>query len=165
MYIHEISLNYKATINKSELFDQFNLLMQFYRGNGQTQEMAESQYITDKKIVCFPNTLEEGSLNKKLNNFYVNRQIRKIEELYKSKLKFKMVGLNYDYPDGPCNCKKSDFYILITNYTSIDSPLCCGSCNKSIPLYRLPIYYDYGYLPVLSWQTNYKACDTLQMNC
>ena len=80
-------------------------------------------------------------------------------------MQFKTVGKSYDNPSTPCKCKKSAFYILITNYLTIESRLKCGSCNNSVPLYRLPIYEDHGYLPILSWETNYIACDSLQMNC
>lgn len=165
MYIQEISIDIKTNTNKDEIIDEFGLLMSFYRGNGQTQGGIESQYIENDKIVCLPFTLEENSLDKKLNNFYVNNQSKKLEELCNSKLIFRTVGKSYASYKGACKCKKSDFYILITNYLTIESPLTCGNCNKSLPLYKLPVYYDYGYMPILSWQTNYISCDSLQMNC
>lgn len=165
MYIQEISIDIKTIDDTDELVDEFGLLMSFYRGSGQTQGLLESQYITDNKIVCLPYTLEKNSLAKKRNNFYVNKQTKKVEELCNSKLTFTTVGKTYDSYKGPCKCKKSDFYILITNYASVESPLTCGTCNKSVPLYRLPIYYDYGFMPILNWETNYISCDKLQMNC
>jgi len=165
MYIQEISIEIKSTTNRNELIDEFGILTSFYRGNGQTQGRIETQYIVDNKIICLPFTLEKNSLNEKVNNFYVDRQIKKIEELCKSKIVFKTVGKSYETYKSPCTCKKSEFYILITNYVTIESPLTCGTCNKSIPLYRLPKYYDYGFMPILSWETNYISCDSLQMNC
>ena len=165
MYIQEISIEIKTKHNKNELIDEINLLTSFYRANGQTQGKIESQYITGNKMICLPFTLEKNSLSKKVNNFYVNRQIKKIEELCDSKLQIKTVGKTYATYKTPCRCKKPDFYILITNYVTIDSPLTCGNCFKSVPLYRLPKYDDYGYMPILSWETNYISCDSLQMNC
>ena len=165
MYIQEISIEINTKVEKDELIYEFNWLMDFYRANGQTQGRIESQYIEKDKIVCLPFTLEKNALDKKFNNFYVNRQVKKIEELCKSKLVFKTAGKTYDSYKTACKCKKSDFYILGTNYVTITSPLTCGTCNKSVPLYRLPIYYDYGYMPILSWETNYISCDRLQMNC
>jgi predicted nucleic acid-binding Zn ribbon protein len=165
MYIQEISIDIKTKADKGELIDEFGLLMSFYRSSGQTQGRIESQYVENNKIVCLPFTLEKNSLDKKFNNFYVNRQTKKVEELCNSKLTFKTVGKSYDSYKTPCKCKKSDFYILITNYVTIESPLTCGTCNKSVPLYRLPEYYDFGYMPILSWETNYISCDSLQMNC
>lgn len=165
MYIQEILINIKSQTDKEELMGEFGILMSFYRGNGQTQGRIESQYINDNKIICLPFTLEKNSLSKKYNNIYVNRQSKKIEELCSSTLEFKTVGKSCESYKTPCKCKKSDFYILITNYVTIESPLTCGNCNKSVPLYRLPNYYDYGYMPILSWETNYISCDSLQMNC
>ena len=165
MYIQEISIDIKTKGNKDELVGEFNLLMSFYRSSGQTQGRIESQYIADSKIVCLPFTLEKNSLNKKYNNYYVNRQSKKVEELCQSVLTFKTVGKGYNSYKGACKCRKSDFYILVTNYVSIDSPLTCGSCNNSVPLYKLPVYHDYGYMPILSWETNYISCDSLNMNC
>lgn len=165
MYIQEISIDIRSKISKDELVDQFSTLMLFYYANGQTQEVGESQYIAENKIVCLPFTLEKNSLGKKFNNFYVHRQTEKIEALCNSSLNIKTVGKSYDSYIAPCECKKSDYYILITNYATIQSPLTCGECNKPVPLYRLPIYYDYGYLPILNWKSNYVSCDRLQMNC
>jgi len=165
MYIQEVSIEIKTKVNQDELVEEFDLLMNYYRGSGQTQGKIESQYIKDKKIVSYPFTLEKNSLNSKNNNFYVNRQAKKLEELCGSKLKIETKGTNYQSYKSPCTCKKSDYYILTTNYVTILSPIKCGSCNKSVPLYKLPIYYDYGYMPILSWESNFIACDTLQMNC
>ena len=165
MYIQEITIDINTKADKNELIDEFSLLMSFYRGSGQIQGRIETQYIENNKIVCLPFTHEKNSLDKKFNNYYINIQIEKIEKLCKSKLNFKIVGKTFESYTGPCSCKKSDFYILITNYLTIVSPLTCGNCNKSVPLYKLPIYYDYDYMPIISWQSNYISCDTLQMNC
>lgn len=165
MYIQKIQIKINTKVDKDELIDEFGLLMSFYRQSGQTQGKIESQYIKTKKITCFPFTVEKHSLKSKYNNFYVNRQIDKIEKLCKSKFEFKTVGKTYDSYKSPCTCKKSDFYILITNFLTIQPPLTCGKCNNYVPLYKLPKYEDHGYRSILSWETNYISCDSLQMNC
>lgn len=165
MYIVEISIEIKIKADKDELIDELNLLLAFYRANGQTQGKIESQFIDGNKMVCLPFTLEKTSLAKKFSNSYVNNQIQKLENLCGSKLNFKILGKTYDSYKTPCKCKKSDFYILITNYVTIESPLTCGSCFKSVPLYRLPKYDNDEYMSILSWETNYISCDSLQMNC
>ena len=165
MYIQEISIEFNSNCDKEELVYEFGYLMVDYRNSGQTQGLIESQYIDESKIACLPSTLEINSLDNKYNNDSVDIQIKKIEEICNSKLKFKTIGKSFDNYVAPCSCLKSDFYILITNYATTESPLTCGNCNKSIPLYRLPKYSDDGYRPILSWESNYKACDRLQMNC
>jgi predicted nucleic acid-binding Zn ribbon protein len=165
MYIQEISIDIKSKKNKEELIEEFGLLMSFYRSNGQIQGKIETQFINGVKMVCLPFTLEKNSLENKYSNLYVKQQTIKIEELCKSKLEFKTVGKSYASYKTPCNCKKSDFYILITNYLTIQSPISCGNCYNSVPLYRLPKYNSHEYRQILSWEANYISCDTLQMNC
>ncbi len=166
MFIQEISISIESPdADNDYIIDEFDMLMSHYRGSGQTQGRVESQYVKDNKIVCLPYTLEKTSLDPKYDNFYVDKKKKEVEELCNAKLQFKTLGKSHPAYEGPCNCGKSSFYILITNFRSIDSPLNCGDCNDSIPLYRLPKYYDYGYMPILSWESNYQSCDHLQMNC
>ncbi len=165
MYIQEITIKINSQVDKDTLIELFGSLMSSYRSSGQTQGRIESQYIVDDTIVCFPFTLEENSLNKKFNNFYVNKKREQIEALCNAKLNTKTVGKSYETYEAPCRCKKSDFYMLATNYITISSPITCGTCHKAVPLYRLPHYHDHGYMPILSWETNYISCDSLQMNC
>lgn len=166
MYIQKVSIEIKNNkVDIDQIIDECNLLMAYYRGSGQTQGRIEPQYTKKNKITSTPFTLEKNALHKRNNNKYVTDQIKKIESLTGSTFSFKTVGKADTSGNTSCTCNQSDFYILITNYTSIDSPITCGTCNKTIPLYKLPAYYDFGYMPVLSWNTNYQSCDHLQMNC
>jgi len=165
VYIQEISIQIETAIDKDYIVDEFGMLISHYRGSGQTQGRIESQYINNNKIICLPFTLETDSLDSKYNNFYVNRKKGEVEQLCNSKIQFKTVGKSYESYQQPCTCKNSSFYILITNFLSISSPINCGDCNKPVPLYKLPQYHDYGYMLILSWETNYRCCDNLQMNC
>ncbi|HQU82934.1 MAG TPA: DUF2310 family Zn-ribbon-containing protein [Pyrinomonadaceae bacterium] len=91
--------------------------------------------------------------------------MKKIEKLCGSTFEIKTVGKTYASYKTACKCRESDFYILITNYITILSPITCGNCFKPVPLYKLPKYNGYDYIPILSWETNYISCDSLQMNC
>jgi predicted nucleic acid-binding Zn ribbon protein len=165
MYIQEISIAIKTDTDRAKLVESFEMLMSFYRSSGQIQGKIQSEYIAKNKLCSLPYTHDKNALNPIFNNFYVNRQIKKIENLCNSKFKFKTVGKTSKDYEGACTCKKSDFYVLITDFICIASPITCGTCEHHVPLYRLPKYYDYGYMPILSWESNYKAADTLQMNC
>jgi len=165
MFIQEISIDIKSKIDKDALLDDFHLIMSHYRSSGQISSYEKSTFIKSNKIICYPYTIDEKALDKKHDNFYVSRQRKKIEKFYNSKLKIKTVGKSFDTYKGGCQCKKSAFYILFTTYIISDSPITCGTCNKCVPLYKLPKYNDFGYLPILSWETNYISCDSLQMNC
>ncbi|OIN57874.1 DUF2310 family Zn-ribbon-containing protein [Arsenicibacter rosenii] len=165
MYVQKVSLEIKSDAAIDEVVDAFIVLLNFYRGSGQKQGKIESQYVSGNTVTAYPFTLECDSLDKSHNNFYVNRQIEKLETICQSDVQITTIGKSHDDYTGPCTCHKPEFYILKTDYISIDSPVTCGSCNHRVPLYRLPVYEDHGYMPILSWETNYVSCDSLQMNC
>lgn len=164
MYTFEISIKVSNNKHFAEALDQFILLSGSYRGSGQTVGRDTKRYYADGVIAEVVYCHELTSLNIEYNNYYVNLRKGLLEELCGNELQFKQLGsIAEDLP--VCNCTKSDFYLLTTNYVSQCSPIKCGSCFEVIPLYKLPAYYDYGYQPVLSWETNYQSCDSLQMNC
>lgn len=165
MFVQEVAIDIKTEANKDELVEEFNLLVSYFHSNGQTQGKIESQFIDQNRIVCFPFSHEKNSLSSEFHNFYVNRQIEKLENICGSKLQIRTVGKTFESYQGACKCEKPELYILITNYITIQSPITCGTCNQALPLYKLPKYSDHGYRPILSWESNYQSCDTLQMNC
>lgn len=65
----------------------------------------------------------------------------------------------------PCDCGKTSWLVLFTHCLSSAPPFRCGSCFGYVPLYLLPHTESDEYLSVLSWQADYKACDTLQLHC
>lgn len=64
-----------------------------------------------------------------------------------------------------CTCRNSSSYILYTFWGSIEPQIRCGDCFGTIPLYRLHPTIDNEYHDIIAWNSNYQACDTLQMNC
>lgn len=165
MFTQEISVSVNSNADLNQVIEEFFFLMCSYRANGQTLGRVESNYINGNKIVFMPFTHEEDSLNKRYNNFYVNDRTQKLEKLCNSSIEYRIAGSITVDDEAPCQCKAPRSYTLLTNGFTIASPINCGECNRSVPLYRLPKYNDHGYLQILSWETNYQACDRLQMNC
>lgn len=77
MYIQEISIDIKTNLSKNELFEAFELLMSYYRGNGQTQGKIESLYIENNKIVTLPFTLKKTHL---IKNTTTNMSISRLQK-------------------------------------------------------------------------------------
>lgn len=67
--------------------------------------------------------------------------------------------------DRSCQCGTPPSYVLYTTYVSLETPVRCGGCFLPVPLYSLPKTNHDEYSDVISWQSNYQACDTLQMGC
>ncbi len=166
MYIFEISIEIKDH-DLEEIYADFTTLISFYWSNGQIHEDT-IDYIKDNKIVSVVNTLERESLSNNYNNYYVNNRIDKILEKWNSKIEIQFLGeMPYDKLriGHVCSCSKSDFHSLYTDAYSLGSPIKCGNCFGSIPLYKFPKYNEYSYQEILWWEQDYKACDRLQIGC
>lgn len=165
MYTQEIRLITNLAKDKESLYEEFSMLLANYYNNGQVQDDTDNLHIDSDSIRCFPLTIAKDALKKKHNTPLINDRIKKVENLSKSKLQFNVLGKSPIYDAKACKCKKSDFYLLFTTFNNIGSPITCGNCELDVPLYKLPLYDDYGYRDILSWESNYQACDTLNMNC
>ncbi len=106
---------------------------------------------------------EKSALSKKHANRWVTKAVQELAELG---MRLQVLDLGDD-PDSshPCRCQNPPWFALFTNYASTESPLRCGKCFGTIPLYRLSATPDDDYSDVICWQSDYRACDHLQMNC
>lgn len=62
-----------------------------------------------------------------------------------------------------CRCTAPRGFFLFTTFLHIEPPLRCIGCNGIVPLYRLPPSATGEHSGLLAWQSNYQACDALQM--
>lgn len=63
-----------------------------------------------------------------------------------------------------CRCAGPRGFFLFTTFLHIEPPVRCIHCNGIVPLYRLPRSTTDEHSGLLSWKSDYQACDTLQMN-
>jgi predicted nucleic acid-binding Zn ribbon protein len=140
----------------------FGLLYQNGQIIGRDYTIARS----GKKLRAFVTTLEPDSLDLKYANQYVKRSIEQAKELGISSPRVRLVGQPLGASkSSSCNCQPLS-YILCTDFIEYGSPIKCGSCFADIPLYHLPTTTNSDdYSNVLAWMRDYRACDTLQMNC
>jgi len=64
-----------------------------------------------------------------------------------------------------CQCTAQNGLFLFTTFLHTEPPLRCVRCYGTVPIYRLPRIKSEEHSELLSWECNYKACDTLQMHC
>ena len=108
---------------------------------------------------------ESDSLDERHNNLWVRKAI--VEVVDSGIFGPFIASLGEDAETvPPCRCVERASLILYTNYQMVGSPLQCGDCFESVPLYQIPPTYDDSeYDNIKSWETDYQACDTLQMAC
>jgi predicted nucleic acid-binding Zn ribbon protein len=131
--------------------------------NGQLLDIA---FLIQRKkdyaaFVTFP---DKDSLDNKYGNQYVHDSLTKLESAGFSQPEIQNVNFALETAK-ICVCKKRNSFILFTTFLDTDSPLQCGNCRGTVPLYNIPKKFDETYNKILSWQSDYKACDTLQMHC
>jgi predicted nucleic acid-binding Zn ribbon protein len=106
---------------------------------------------------------ETDSLDSKNDNKYVKESYTKLLELCRSNSSIRLLGKSADYQSA-CNCTSPSWYMLYSDHITHESPVVCGDCGLSVPLYKLPkIHGEEEYFTVLGWQKAYNACDRLFM--
>lgn len=161
--MHTLSIKYKKGVDENELWHQFYMLLSNLRHSGQLVGRDMNPYLHNNKITATIVTATEETLENKYNNSYVNKTITSLEKLCSNKLQISFVGYGEEQKNAICICKKSKHYLL--RYFAEYSPLQCGTCFKSIPLYKISKLKDDGFEPLTSWMSNMLACVLLDINC
>jgi predicted nucleic acid-binding Zn ribbon protein len=104
------------------------------------------------------------SLDERFANKYVREYLAKYLKITSSVPQITILGPDPDSAPA-CGCENPVDYILFTNLMTVESPIRCAECFHPVPLYLLPFTDDEEHLDALSWVSDYKACDTLQMHC
>jgi predicted nucleic acid-binding Zn ribbon protein len=97
-------------------------------------------------------------------NRWVDAANAKLSEAGLLELGCELIGTDPEGADR-CACPNRGSLILYTTYLSLESCLRCGECFGTVPLYAVPPTREGEFYDVMAWQSDYQACDTLQMNC
>ena len=65
----------------------------------------------------------------------------------------------------PCSCAIPSAYALFTTCLSLESPIRCLDCFRPVALYRMKPMASDEFYELISWQSDYQSCDSLQLNC
>jgi predicted nucleic acid-binding Zn ribbon protein len=106
----------------------------------------------------------EDALSAAHNSHYIPQVLADLAPAGLSEPRITILGEDLDVEDS-CSCEARSSYVLYTTYISLEPPVRCGDCFLPVPLYSLPTTNHGEYSDVISWQSNYQACDTLQMGC
>lgn len=124
--------------------------------NGQILRRHKSYTLVGNEYQLRVVTPEKTSFDIENENVNVRHAREAFENLYGEPIKWVYVGENKNVSDS-CSCDHSDYYILKGNMKDTVSPVLCGNCGKSVPLYRLPRNYQREeYYDILEWQRAYN---------
>lgn len=114
--------------------------------------------------IAFMTLPEDDSIDEKYNNLYVTKYLGEVKEHYEVHLD--MIGKNLN-EENACTCPEPpEWYMLYADYADEESPVVCGRCGHSVPLYKLPhILEQQEHYGVLGWKEAYCHTDNLYMYC
>jgi predicted nucleic acid-binding Zn ribbon protein len=118
----------------------------------------------DAKYIAFVTLPEDDALNEAYNNIYVSKYLDEVKAHLE--ISTEMLGENLN-TDKSCDCtEKPEWYMLYSDWSDEESPVVCGRCGKSVPLYKLPhILGQDEHYGVLCWKEAYKSTDSLFVYC
>lgn len=139
------------------------LLSNFYH-EGRVLDWNPSVFQMDNLLRTFASIPDRDAFD----NFDLQKSIaedlHKLKEVGLSKPIFQILGKDIESLDS-CACENTSAYILHTHLFSIQSPVNCFDCLKPVPLYRINQNKPEKLRYSIGWQSEYKACDLLQMHC
>lgn len=145
--------------------DEVNSLFGSWRQNGQALGNEFGIVQNGQTLRAFVLVPEADALSTSHDNKWVKLARATLAKKGLTHLRVKVLGKDPTSLDTN-DCVSPNEYILFTNYLTLESPLRCGDCFNPVPLYRIPPTYDESeYYDIKAWETDYQACDTLQMNC
>ena len=121
--------------------------------------------------IAFATVPDDGALDDAHNNIYVSKYLAEVKN--KFEISIEIIGENMS-TEKSCECaEKPEWYMLYTDWTDEESPVVCGRCGKSVPLYKLPYlrvegtngHFEDEHFSTLSWKDMYRAVDKLWMAC
>ncbi len=153
MYITNIKFTPKE-INE-DILDWIQYLLFSLHHQGRSIFLRNRQYQLDQIIFIQINTPELNSLSE-ISNL---RWFKKLKE-NDVNIEIEYLGKEVDI-EGHCSCKQPGYFIFSgTPYI----PLWCGTCDSSVPLYRIPPTHEFekNYRDINSWNKENLAWSEIE---
>jgi predicted nucleic acid-binding Zn ribbon protein len=163
MYVARIDFKCADSIDSDLLYEHIAKLLHALHQNGQICGREYPIAITPDGVMATVMIPAADALDELHHNRYVRQDIARFREIEVNGPYFSLIG--EDMAGEVCVCVSSSSYLLYTDYVTLDSPLRCGDCDDPVPLYRIPPTYEDEYYNIICWQSDYRSCDSLQMNC
>lgn len=164
MLVTQIQFKIDTQENSGVQHDEIQWLLGTYRMGGHIlgREFPVAQQ--SEQFVVFTLIPAEDAFDTATLNKYIQERLQKLSSVGLSQPIYDILGKDPS-ESSACVCKESPALILFTTYLTLQSPLKCAACFSPIPLYRIPRFPSEDFHDIMSWQSDYQSCDSLQMNC
>ncbi|GAA4878145.1 Zn-ribbon-containing protein [Ferrimonas pelagia] len=162
MYLIEIRFECFADTTLTAVEQAINGLMEAWRHNGQVLgrefPLVQNEAEFRMRLMC-PG---EDSLHTRHNSPWVTQALAQLTDAKLLQPRPKMLGrdINADHcaSEPPAN-----WQVVYTTYIHSCSPIRDGDSLMPVPLYLLPATFNGDHKALVKWQTEWQACDELQM--
>ncbi|MGL5431039.1 MAG: Zn-ribbon-containing protein [Vibrio sp.] len=162
MYVVELEFECFDNTTISAVDKAINGLMDALRYNGQVLGREFPIVLGDGVFYLRAVCPEKESLHPKFHSQYVERCVSRLSEAGLLAPKVRLLGLDIN-SEQAAETDTPSWQILYTTYVHTCSPLRSGESLLPIPLYRHPPTFNGDHKAVIKWQTEWQACDELQM--
>lgn len=163
MRVFRIVANRNRALDRQLQNDAFDGMLGTYRRDGHILGRELMTVSDDLKLEAYVFLPANDAFDPRFYNNWIRKSIADAAMSGLSEPDFVEVGNDSSELDG-CQCTDFPSLILFTTYLQIQSPVRCGRCFRPVPLYRLPRIKGEESAEVISWNDDYKACDSLFMN-
>ncbi len=160
MYVAELCFPGAGSHDPNTISHSIHRLLSALHHNGQIGGDSWPIIIRNQDVVVTVAIPDQDSLDSAPANQYVQEAMSELPRVKIEEPRITIIGKQID-SDPSCTCAKASSYVLNTNFLSIESPLRCGACFNPVPLYKIPTPAPKDYYDILSWQSDYQACDRL----
>jgi predicted nucleic acid-binding Zn ribbon protein len=106
---------------------------------------------------------EAESLATRFERRYVKQALQRLRE---ARFDVQSQSLGKDpSAGGACECATPSAYALFTTFLTLESAVKCMDCFRPVALHRFEPTANEEFHDLICWQSDYQACDSLQMNC
>ncbi|CAM3024649.1 Zn-ribbon-containing protein [Vibrio rarus] len=162
MFVCELQFECFENTTITAVEKAINGLMEALRFNGQVLgrefPLAMDGASFSLRCVC----PEEDSLHPKYHSDFVRFSLNKLSQAGVLSPKVRTLGQDLNSEQTSPQSEPS-WQILYTTYVHTCSPLRSGDTFMPIPLYRNPPTLNGDHKSIVKWQTEWQACDELQM--
>jgi predicted nucleic acid-binding Zn ribbon protein len=162
MYVVELQFECFDDTTVSAVEKGINGLMEALRYNGQVLGREFPVVMGDGIFTVRAVCPEEESLHPSHHSEYVKFCLKRLSEACLLTPKVRLVGRDLN-SEQAAEEERPAWQVLYTTYVHTCSPLRSGETLLPIPLYRNPPTLNGDHKAVIKWQTEWQACDELQM--
>ncbi|MBE8167323.1 MAG: Zn-ribbon-containing protein [Shewanella sp.] len=161
MYVSELRFECfdDTTITAAE--KSINNLLEALRANGQILGREFAVAFNDGDFRCRILMPEKSSLSSRFNSPWVKEALNKLTDAKILAPREKFIG--QDINSETSTDETPSWQLLYTSYVHMCSPLRSGDTLQPIPLYRIPATFNGDHKQMIRWQTEWQACDEIQM--